>query len=77
MDVGELRKQISEHQKALENALKEYSEDNYQIISKIIELIKTSTSQIENCPIKDAIFVVGPTGVGKSTLITYLSKKTH
>lgn len=70
------RDDIYEYQQAFQKAINSpYSEHNYETVSRTIQFIKNCTSNVENCSSEDVVFVVGPTGSGKSTLINYLNDK--
>jgi len=72
------REKIKDFEKKLQKVLTfsvlkdEYEEHYYSTVSEVVNFIKTNTESIGSDFLKSLIFLIGPTGAGKSTLMNYL-----
>lgn len=73
------RKNITQFEDSLENAISDnsYTDEKYANISQIIQFMQSETKELKNWSFDKAIFILGPTGAGKSTLINYLENENN
>jgi energy-coupling factor transporter ATP-binding protein EcfA2 len=76
------KKGIRENLKSYENDLQSiistvnlenrHNENNYSLLSEVLNFIKSNTDNLNSESLKQVIFLLGATGAGKSTLLNYL-----
>ncbi len=79
------KKGIRENLKSYENDLQSiistvnlenyHNENNYNLLSQVLNFIKSNTDNLNSESLKQVIFLLGATGAGKSTLLNYLMLK--
>lgn len=78
MSEQDLRTEAEALNDQLEQAIRsaQYREEQYQIISQVIGFIRRQTNIVNELDLTRVVLLMGPTGVGKSTLVNFIAGQT-